>query len=107
MESVRRCKDCKRIVRGHAGDACPYCGSDRLVIATPGTAGRHHASVLTAALTFCFGLILLRMIATFMGTRLGALMLIHSELTSLQMLVAVCTVLYVVLRRSEGDFHAL
>jgi hypothetical protein len=110
MELVRRCRDCKRIVRGHAGDACPYCGGSQLISVVLQATGeiKHHPSVVTAAVTFCLGLVLLRIVAAFIGPRLSVAYMMTGELlTNLQLLVAVCTVVYVILRRSEGDFRAL
>src|SRR4051812_9353619 len=101
MDSARRCKECKRIVRGHAGDACPYCGSGQLVTVAivSGTEVRHHGSVLTAAITFCLGLTLIRVIAAFADSRLSVSFAMTGALVAqLQVLACACTVLYLLVR---------
>jgi len=110
MDSARRCKECKRVVRGHVGDACPYCGSDRLVsvVIQSVTTVRHHASVLTAAITFCLGLTLIRLIAAFAGSKLSTSFAMTADLIAqLHLLATSCTVLYLIVRHYEGDFRAL
>lgn len=109
-DSVRRCRECKRIIPGHAGNACPYCGSDKLVtVLIQGVSEiRHHASVLTAAITFCLGLTIIRVLLAFAGQRLSISLAMTGELVAqLHMLSTACTVLYLLLRHYEGDFRAL
>jgi hypothetical protein len=109
MESVRRCEDCRRIVPGTAGDACPFCGSGRLLhVAAQGPATLKHPSVLTLVLTFSIGLVLIRILMIAFGTSLITLSPSYSELLwQLQFTSAVSAILYLILRRSEGDFRAL
>jgi hypothetical protein len=111
MDSSRRCEDCRRVVPGHAGDACPYCGGARLVrtsaAATPRAAQRH-SSLLTAVITFCLGLSLLRLVFLYLGPRFTLASSAYNDLLwQLQIVVTVVTLIYVVLRRGEGDFKAL
>jgi hypothetical protein len=109
MEPVRRCKECRRIVKGHAGDACPYCGSPELltIVQHSTSEAQHHPSIVAAALTFCAGSIALRLIANLAGGRIGSVILIEDLVANLQMLVTCATLLYLLLRRAEGDFRAL
>jgi len=110
VELQRRCDECKRNVPGHAGDACPYCGCPRLVSLSPPapSEGRHHPSVVTAAVTFCVGLIVLRAVAPLLGSRLSVMAMLYGDLLlNLQMVIGACTVLFLILRRHEGDFRAL
>ena len=108
LDSIRRCKDCRRIVHGEAGNACPYCGGAQLIRLVEHGAPhvRLHAPVLKLALAFCLGL--------------GAmqLMLIYSDAGAssagraapfwqLNLLIGTCTLVYLLLRRLEGDFRAL
>src|SRR5262245_14333384 len=109
MESIRRCEDCRRIVRGAAGDACPYCGGGRLVIDIPPPAPTlKHPAVLTLVLTYSIGLVLLRTILVAVGWRQLAISPAMGELFwQLQFTGVASTALYLILRRSEGDFRAL
>jgi len=109
-DSARRCRDCKRLIRGAVGNACPYCGSDKLasVLVQNVSEIRHHSSVLTAAITFCLGLTVIRLIVAFFGPRLSVSFAMTGELVAhLHMLSTGCTVLYLILRHYEGDFRAL
>ena len=115
MESARRCRDCRRVIAGNATPlfgltrACPYCGSDSLIdITLPRPAPlRHHPSVLTATLTFCVGLFVIRTAALALVPVLRASNPAGDLLWNLQLLVGICTLVYLVLRRIEGDFLAL
>ena len=109
MESVRRCEDCRRIVPGVAGDACPFCGSGRLVqIPAHIPASLKHPSILTLVLTFSIGLVVIRILMIVFGSRFLALWPGYGEfLWQLQFTSAVSAILYLILRRSEGDFRAL
>ncbi|HYG78159.1 MAG TPA: hypothetical protein VEK08_24350 [Planctomycetota bacterium] len=109
MEGARRCEDCRRIIKGVAGDSCPYCGGSHLVavaIAPPVTPLRH-GSVLTAVITFCLGLSLLRVVLVALGSKSFASPAYGDMLWQLQLLTAFGALVYIVLRRSEGDFRAL
>src|SRR4051812_24727398 len=103
MESIRRCEDCRRIVRGTAGDACPYCGSGRLIQTQ--AAGPHsfrHASVLTLVLTLSIGLVLFRIVLIATGSPAYGELLFPLQFTA-----GIAAIFYLILRRSEGDFRAL
>jgi len=109
MELTRRCEDCRRVVKGALGDACPYCGGENLrdVIAAPKSNAVRHGSVLTAVITFCLGLSLLRVVMVAIGSRSFSSAAYGEMLWQLQLLTASGALVYVVLRRSEGDFRAL
>src|SRR3954463_14896101 len=104
MESIRRCEDCRRIVRGTAGDACPYCGSGRLVFDVPAPVpSSRHPAVLTLVLTYSVGLVLLRTILVAVGWRQLAISPAMGELFwQLQFTGVASAILYLILRRSEG-----
>jgi hypothetical protein len=108
-EAVRRCEDCHRVVHGHAGNACPFCGGERLVTFIPHPShGLHHPSVLTLAVTFCGGLILIHLAANLLVPQwLPMAPGYRSLVEHLQVIIGVATALYLVLRRGEGDFRAL
>lgn len=108
-ESFRRCQDCRRSIPGHAGNACPFCGGGHLSpITLQRTATlRHHPAVVTGAVTFCLGLVVLRTVSLALMPRLASSNAYGEMLWNLQMLVAACTVAYLILRRGEGDFKAL
>lgn len=107
MESVRRCKECRRIIHGAAGDACPYCGSGKLVTVSLPPQQRQFASVLTLVLTFCVGLVGLRMVLAALGLRASISSGASGALWNLELIIVLSTVLYLLLRRGEGDFRAL
>jgi hypothetical protein len=109
MEPVRRCKECRRIVKGHAGNACPFCGSAELVTIIQHSSSdvQHHPSIMASALTFCAGAIALRLVARLAGGRLGGFVMAEDLVASLQVVVCIATLLYLLLRRSEGDFRSL
>lgn len=92
------------------GDACPYCGGGKLVrvIAPTAVSSLRHPAVLSLVLTFTVGLVVLRIL----------LIAIHSPvlytspdmrevLWQLQFTTGTSAALYLILRRSEGDFRAL
>ncbi|MFH0937709.1 MAG: hypothetical protein V1899_00255 [Planctomycetota bacterium] len=67
-----------------------------------------HTSIMIMALTFCAGLVILCLLPGVLGLRFGLGLLAYNErLVDLQILVVICTLLYLTLRRSEGDFRAL
>ncbi|MCY3021489.1 MAG: hypothetical protein NTW87_20940 [Planctomycetota bacterium] len=106
---MRRCEDCHRLSRGHSGDPCPHCGGTNLthVVFRP-PPGQHHPAILTLAVTFCGGLVVLWMVATWISPPwLPATPAYGNLLWHLQLLIVAATVLYLVLRRAEGDFRAL
>ena len=111
MDGLRRCEDCRRIVRGSAGDACPYCGGEHLTHIAPAavsTTGIRHPSVITAVITFCVGLSALRIIIIYFGQHFSVTSGAYGDvLWDLQMLITVSTAMYLVLRRGEGDFRSL
>jgi len=68
----------------------------------------HHPSVLTLAVTFCGGLIALHLAVTLFAPQWLPLVPGYRSLVwRLQLVIAVATLLYLVLRRGEGDFRAL
>lgn len=110
MDGLRRCEDCRRVVRGSAGDACPYCGGGRLQRMMPGSspAALRHPSVITAVITFCVGLSALRIIIVYFGQHFTIASAAYGDvLWDLQLLITVATAVYLVLRRGEGDFRTL
>ena len=108
MDSIRRCDDCRRVVHGSAGNACPYCGGSRLNRMEEHRADgpRLHAPVLRLTLAFCFGLAAMQTGAVLAG--LHAPSVAHAApLWHLNLLVAACAAIYWTLRRIEGEFRAL
>ena len=108
MDSIRRCDDCRRVIHGLAGNACPYCGGSCLNRLDEHRAdgGRLHTPVFRLTLAFCFGLATMQVVALYIG--------LHSPpaghgapLWHLNLLVGMCVALYWTLRRGEGDFRAL
>ncbi|MGD0092450.1 MAG: hypothetical protein ABSE73_21250 [Planctomycetota bacterium] len=70
--------------------------------------GIHHSSVLTLALTFCGGLIAVHLAVGILAPHWLALTPGYKALVwRLQLVIAAATVLYLILRRGEGDFRAL
>lgn len=92
-----------------AGDACPFCGSGKLAHIVPAPPpSLRHPSVLTLVLTFSIGLVLIRILLIAAGSRLLALSPGYSDLLwQLQFTSGASAVMYLILRRSEGDFRAL
>jgi hypothetical protein len=110
MDGLRRCEDCRRIVRGSAGDACPYCGGEHLAHIAPASppTGIRHPSVITAVITFCVGLSALRIVILYFGQHFSVTSGAYGDvLWDLQLLITISTAMYLVLRRAEGDFRAL
>jgi hypothetical protein len=66
-----------------------------------------HPSVLTAALTFFLGLVLVPLLLFPFLPHAAALSGYSDSLRNLQILTGIMTIIYVVLRRTEGDFRAL
>lgn len=108
MDFIRRCDDCRRVVHGFAGNACPYCGGSRLnrLEEHPVAGVRLHSPVFRLTLAFCLGLGAMQIVALYIG--------LHSPpaghgapLWHLNLLVGMCVALYWALRRGEGDFRAL
>ena len=70
--------------------------------------GLHHPSVLTLAVTFCGGLIALHLAVTLFAPQWLPLVPGYRSLVwRLQLVITVATLLYLILRRAEGDFRAL
>jgi hypothetical protein len=68
----------------------------------------HHPSILTLAVTFCGGLIALHLAVTLFAPQWLPLVPGYKALVwRLQLVIALATLLYLVLRRGEGDFCAL
>jgi len=68
----------------------------------------HHPSVLTLAVTFCGGLIALHLAVTLFAPQWLPLVPGYRSLVwRLQVVITVATLLYLILRRGEGDFRAL
>src|SRR2546430_2573744 len=108
MDYIRRCEDCRRVVHGEAGNACPFCGGGRLARVDDDRAHdtRLHSPVFKLALAFCFGLAGMQLAALTLGVSpppAGH----GSPLWHLNLLVGVGMALYWSLRRGEGDFRAL
>lgn len=106
-----QCKDCGRPA-SHAGNACAYCGGPLLKVpqpAPPPPAGtRKHAQLLAAAVTFCLGLLLVRVVLGFWRpVRIAPRGLGGDPLLLLEMVAAGGAIVYVALRSEEGDFRAL
>jgi hypothetical protein len=71
-------------------------------------AARRHSTIAAAALIFCAALIIFRLLGRLFAPYGVFSQVSRSEvLYTLQTLVTVSTALYLVLRRSEGDFRAL
>jgi peptidoglycan/LPS O-acetylase OafA/YrhL len=69
---------------------------------------RHHNSILTLALTFFAGLVLMPLVVfPFISQFATATAEYGDLLRNMQVLSGVLTLFYVVMRRSEGDFRAL
>ena len=69
---------------------------------------RHHNSILTLALTFFAGLVLMPLVVfPFISQFASATAEYGDLLRNMQVLSGVLTLFYVVMRRSEGDFRAL
>lgn len=108
MDSIRRCDDCRRVVHGEAGNACPYCGGGRLnrIVEHRDAVPQLHLPIFRLALSFCFGLATMQIAAFAMG--LHAPTTGHAgPLWHLNILVGVCVATYWPVRRNEGDFRAL
>jgi hypothetical protein len=68
----------------------------------------YHPSVLTAALTFFLGLVVVPWILFPFVPHVATLSTGYNEtLRNLQILTGITTIVYVILRRTEGDFRAL
>lgn len=68
----------------------------------------HHPSVLTLAVTFCGGLVALHLAVTLFAPQWLPLVPGYKSLVwRLQLVTTVATLLYLILRRGEGDFRAL
>lgn len=110
MDFMRRCMDCGRLLHGHAGNACPHCAGDRLetVELRADAPVFKHASILTAVLTFCIGLLVLCALFTWLNPQFSFATQNYGQmLWRLQAVITGGTALYLILRRSEGDFRAL
>ena len=109
QETIRRCNNCRRVITAPMGNACPFCGSDQLSSVNVQRAPvlRHHPAVVTGAVTFCLGLVVLRTLSFVITPKLAVSSIYGDMLWNLQMLIGACTVVYLVLRRGEGDFRAL
>src|SRR5437762_2843731 len=105
MESIRRCHDCRRVVHGEAGNACPYCGCAKLNrLEEHGVpAARLHIPVLRLALAFCMGLALMQLLLLWPDFNLSAGRAL--PFWQLNLVLGVCMLAYVILRRVEGDFR--
>ena len=106
-EAIRRCKDCRRVVHGEAGNACPYCGGAQLncLLEHGAPHGRLHAPVLKLALAFCLGLGAMQLLL--LNSDAAAASGRAAPFWQLNLLIGTCTLVYVLLRRLEGDFRAL
>ncbi|HEY3320195.1 MAG TPA: hypothetical protein VGP72_07005 [Planctomycetota bacterium] len=105
MTDPRHCEDCRQISLDGHEERCSACGGRLTEITAP--PGRHPI-IVTAVLSFSIGLIVLHTVLPLLGAHLiPSLPAYSSVLGQLQMLGAGATVLYLILRRSEGDFHAL
>lgn len=110
MDFMRRCAECGRILHGHAGNACPHCGGGLLESVELRTDAPvyKHSSILTAVLTFCIGLLVLCALFSWLSPNFAFATQSYAQmLWRLQSVVAAGTLLYLILRRSEGDFRAL
>lgn len=108
MDSIRRCDDCRRVIHGEAGNACPYCGGSRINRLNEQRADdpRLHPPVFRLTVSFCVGLAAMQLVALALG--LHAPLSGHSApLWHLNILVGVCVAAYWTMRRGEGDFRAL
>ncbi|MBE7462861.1 MAG: hypothetical protein HS116_05120 [Planctomycetes bacterium] len=107
-QKVIHCRECGRVNTG-VGDACAWCGGALVSVTAALSSHRKHPQVLAAAVTFCVGLLLIRVILVLMNP--GALPPLGSTwgdpLLWLEALCLGMTALYLVLRQEEGDFRAL
>ncbi|MBI3831394.1 MAG: hypothetical protein HY291_17885 [Planctomycetes bacterium] len=108
-QTILHCRDCGRVA-SHAGNACAFCGGP--LLATPVKADRpvvrKHSQILAASVTFCLGLLLVRvLLGVLRPGRFPPLTSGDDPLVLLEMVAAGGTVLYMVLRGEEGDFRAL
>ncbi|MCW8131048.1 MAG: hypothetical protein KIS92_11925 [Planctomycetota bacterium] len=70
--------------------------------------GRKHSQILAAAVTFCLGLLVVRVVLGFwLPMRFAALSVGGDPLILLEAAAAAGTIMYVLLRGEEGDFRAL
>jgi hypothetical protein len=91
-----------------SGGPCTFCGGTRMTPVSGPTAGPHHPAIMTVVITFCLGLAGLRAIAGFIAPHwMPATPGYGDLLSNLQLIILAATVLYLILRRSEGDFRAL
>lgn len=109
--TMRHCKDCGRVA-SHAGNACASCGGPLVEVLLPAPpvafVGRKHSQVLAAAVTFCLGLLVVRVVLGFwLPMRFAALSVGGDPLILLEAAAAAGTIVYVLLRGEEGDFRAL
>ena len=108
MDSIRRCDDCRRVIHGEAGNACPYCGGSRLNrMIEHGTDGPQlHAPIFFLTILFCCGLAGMQVAAIVSGFKSP-----HAghagPLWHLNAIVGAGFVVYWSVRRTEGDFRAL
>ena|GEM_PF-1931394 len=115
LESLRRCKDCRRIVTESAGTLCPWCGSEALIAITlrQADASRQsqalcHPAIVAFSMTIVSALMILRIFLYFFkGQQLTAALVYSEMLWQLQTVTLAATGLHLMLRRSEGDFRAL
>jgi hypothetical protein len=108
MDSICRCEDCRQIVHGDSSQKCPQCGGTHLnrLVEHAGTHAHLHPPVLKLAIAFCIGLIVMQVVAFAMG--LNPPPAGHgTPFWHLNLVIVICTALYIVLRRTEGDFRAL
>ena len=85
--------------------------SDRVTAHFPDTGHapqRHHTSILTLAITFFIGLVAMPLVVfPFIPQFATASAEYGNLLRNMQILSGILTLLYVILRRSEGDFRSL
>ncbi|MCZ7646545.1 MAG: hypothetical protein M5U26_14875 [Planctomycetota bacterium] len=103
---LRQCRDCGR-AGGPAGNACAFCGGPLVEAAAP--APRRHPQILAAVITFCLGLLLIRLaLGIWSPARLRPVSTAWGDpLIWLEVICIGMTVLFVALRGEEGDFRAL
>ncbi len=117
----RICSGCRQSIAATL-DCCPHCGVASTLAPVPDSkylvgqgqaldlpdAKYKHPQVVAAALTFCIGLLLFRVVLTLMGQiRFRVSTGSVDPLLALEILTIACTVVYLVLRQNEGDFRSL
>lgn len=108
-EQMQHCSACGQV--SPAGTPiCPHCGARNLrgLSDQESCSVQKHPQVVAAVITFCVGLLLLRLTLGFWnpgGINLGSMA--SETLRRLESIAIVSSVIYIILRESEGDFRSL